>query len=93
MPPIAAIGRVDPQRKSGGQTCGDAQRFSLSDPFARSTEFCRKIFKLWQAVAHGQNGLGIIDVDTRIECESWKTYGASSSSYAARPIGGSPCAA
>jgi len=29
------------------------QRFSFSDLFTRSAEFCRK---LWQAVAHRQNG-------------------------------------
>jgi hypothetical protein len=63
----------DPQQKSGGQSCGDAQRFSLSGLFARSAEFCREIFKLRQAVAHGHNGLGIIDVDTRIESESRKS--------------------
>jgi hypothetical protein len=32
------------------------QRFSFSDLFTRPAEFCRKIFKLWQAVAHRQNG-------------------------------------
>jgi hypothetical protein len=63
----------DPQRKSGGQFRGDARRFSLSDLFARSAQFCRKIFKLWQTVAHGQNGPGIIDVDTWIEFESWNS--------------------
>ena len=69
--PAASV-ENDPQRKSGGQFWGDAQRFSLSGLFARSAKFCRKIFKLWQAVAHRAEGLGIIDVDTRIEIESWK---------------------
>jgi len=39
---------------------------------ARSAELCRKILKLGQAIAHRQNGLGIVDMDGRTELERWQ---------------------